>query len=391
MRRPVASSSGVPPRGSKVSCVSGTTSAMGTASATTSSGVVAVELHEGHAGVGAVGLLVGQQPVEPGHDLLGHGGHRPGPVEQDVEVDMGNGRAHESSFSGKWMAHRRLRPPPARCCGEYARRGVTQKSSSEPGRETSDYRSIRCLGRCGERTARPPTWRGRRPARRRGAAADPALGRVVPQHAAARPRREARRSPAPSPRARAAARRPGRTPRPTPRSGSQPPAARTARHRRSAPSARRRRGALRGRRWRRRTAAWRGRARRCAGAGRCPGARCRAGSRCRARGPSARRGASVASVAGLSGAATHGRGRFGSQARKASTSARRAARQRANTSAGAARSSCTQPSTMSSTDVVRVRHRSSSAGVSGADHDPLVALGQVEHDVDDGPPRRGRW
>jgi hypothetical protein len=64
MMEPVASSSGVDPRGSKSRGRSGTTSARGTASKT-SSGRLVVELDEGHAGVVAVGLLLGEQAVEP--------------------------------------------------------------------------------------------------------------------------------------------------------------------------------------------------------------------------------------------------------------------------------------------------------------------------------------
>ena len=63
--------------------------------------VLAVELDQRHPGVVAVGLLLGQQVVEARDDLLGHGSHGAGPVEQDEEVDDGHGRAHESSFTGE--------------------------------------------------------------------------------------------------------------------------------------------------------------------------------------------------------------------------------------------------------------------------------------------------
>ena len=90
----MASSSGVSPAGLEVAGSSGTTSAMGTASTDELPGVEVVELDEGHAGVVAVGLLLGEQPVEAGDDLFGHGDHGAGPVEQDVEVDDGRGRVH---------------------------------------------------------------------------------------------------------------------------------------------------------------------------------------------------------------------------------------------------------------------------------------------------------
>ena len=116
------------PRGSKSLGRAGTTSAMRDGVEDDLVRVLVVELDEGHAGVVAVGLLLGEQPVEAGDDLLGHGRHGAGPVEQDVDVDGGGGRVHARLLQvlGEVSSSRQFRLRPKGC--RQHDRGVLQGS-----------------------------------------------------------------------------------------------------------------------------------------------------------------------------------------------------------------------------------------------------------------------
>ena len=86
---PVASSSGVMPRGVNVASLRGRTSRDRDGVGEDVVGVLAVELDQGDDGVVAVGLLVGDEPVEPADHVIRDGRHRTGAVQQHVEVDHG--------------------------------------------------------------------------------------------------------------------------------------------------------------------------------------------------------------------------------------------------------------------------------------------------------------
>ena len=51
-------------------------------------GVLGVELHKRHEGVGPVGLLVGEEGVEAADDVGGDRLHRAGAVEDEVDVEV---------------------------------------------------------------------------------------------------------------------------------------------------------------------------------------------------------------------------------------------------------------------------------------------------------------